>query len=508
MASLTGSVGGGEMKGKRHAISQEDKGDGHGKTAMLLSGCSPSPDIASSVTIIPEEGLESARACNGSAHVVAQGDEGRRCPISPASHPRRQKIRASPSPSSYVRAEVDGKPVVLSRYFPLPANASSVAIIPKKEVQRARAHKRTVSAQLVGDGEGDKRIGSSLTPTSHPSQKRKAPTPTPSSYVRARVDGETKVLSRYFPLPANASSVEVISKEEVKRAMAKKNKSPQLTAAEKMSNAYKRVGANNNWAPPRSSYNLLQENHYIDPWRVLIICMLLNKTSGKQVREVLRKLFCICPDAKSMAWDVDEEEIEEAITTLGLQKTRAKKMKRFSQEYLGHDWTHVTQLHGVGNPNALVIDSANYLHATREKVTILQEQPHLKGIINTIKFMPYDQSFFAACGCDHSVILWHDQSDSWKPNVLCKDIHSSAVTGVSGLEQRKFLLSVGLDKRVVAFDSTGKIKFKFQLKSKCLDILPNPLDFNLYMVHTGFLITMALSTLKCSMSYMTSSPAF
>ncbi|KAJ0969777.1 hypothetical protein J5N97_022654 [Dioscorea zingiberensis] len=348
MSSLTGSVGGGEMKGKRHAISQEDKGDGHGKTAMLFSGCSPSPDIASSLTIISEEGLESARVCNGSAHVVAQGDEGRRCPISPASHPRRQKIRASPLPSSYVRAEVDGKPVVLSRYFPLPANASSVAIIPKEEVLRARAHKRTVNAQLVGDGEGDKRIGSSLTPTSHPSRKRKAPTPTPSSYVRARIDGETKVLSRYFPLPANASSVEVISKEEVERAKAKKNKSPQLTAAEKMSNAYKRVGANNSWVPPRSSYNLLQENHYFDPWRVLIICMLLNKTGGKQVRKVLRKLFCICPDAKSMAWDVDEEEIEEAITTLGLQKTRAKKMKRFSQEYLEHDWTHVTQLHGVG----------------------------------------------------------------------------------------------------------------------------------------------------------------
>lgn len=49
-----------------------------------------------------------------------------------------------------------------------------------------------------------------------------------------------------------------------------------------------------------------------------------------------------------MAWKVDEEEIEEVIRNLGLQKTRAKKMKRFSQEYLGEDWTHVTQLHGVG----------------------------------------------------------------------------------------------------------------------------------------------------------------
>uniref|UniRef100_A0A0D3CTC3 HhH-GPD domain-containing protein n=1 Tax=Brassica oleracea var. oleracea TaxID=109376 RepID=A0A0D3CTC3_BRAOL len=57
--------------------------------------------------------------------------------------------------------------------------------------------------------------------------------------------------------------------------------------------------------------NLLQEDHWHDPWQVLVICMLLNKTCGAQ-------------------------------------KKRSKLIQRFSLEYLQESWTHVTQLHGVG----------------------------------------------------------------------------------------------------------------------------------------------------------------
>ncbi|KAH9697540.1 hypothetical protein KPL71_023648 [Citrus sinensis] len=62
---------------------------------------------------------------------------------------------------------------------------------------------------------------------------------------------------------------------------------------------------------------------------------------------VISDLFTLCPDAKT-ATEVDSEEIEKIISTLGLQKKRAPMIKRFSQEYLGESWTHVTQLHGVG----------------------------------------------------------------------------------------------------------------------------------------------------------------
>jgi hypothetical protein len=59
--------------------------------------------------------------------------------------------------------------------------------------------------------------------------------------------------------------------------------SPVLSTSEKLGEAYLRKSPDNMWKPPRSSYGLLQEDHAHDPWRVLVICMLLNRTSGLQV---------------------------------------------------------------------------------------------------------------------------------------------------------------------------------------------------------------------------------
>ncbi|KDP47061.1 hypothetical protein JCGZ_10788 [Jatropha curcas] len=120
-----------------------------------------------------------------------------------------------------------------------------------------------------------------------------------------------------------------------------------LTASEKRSEAYLRKTPDNTWKPPQSEHGLLQENHAHDPWRVLVICMLLNCTTGTQVRRVIEDLFTLCPSAEA-AINVMKEEIERIIEPLGLQKKRAVMIQRMSQEYLEDHWTHVTQLHGVG----------------------------------------------------------------------------------------------------------------------------------------------------------------
>lgn len=57
----------------------------------------------------------------------------------------------------------------------------------------------------------------------------------------------------------------------------------QLTDAEKRSEAYRRVPRDHIFRPPPSCHHLLQEMHSFDPWRVLVICMLLNVTTGNQV---------------------------------------------------------------------------------------------------------------------------------------------------------------------------------------------------------------------------------
>lgn len=119
-------------------------------------------------------------------------------------------------------------------------------------------------------------------------------------------------------------------------------------------------------------------------------------------------------------------------------------------------------------------------------MTFLPDKPHTKGIINNISFMPWSDACFVTGGSDHAVILWEDKDDSWKPKRVHKDFHSSAVMGVAGLQQRKTIISVGCDKRIIGFDlSAGRTEFKNLIDSKCMSVLANPCDFNLYMVQAG-----------------------
>ncbi|CAK8534928.1 unnamed protein product [Lathyrus sativus] len=117
--------------------------------------------------------------------------------------------------------------------------------------------------------------------------------------------------------------------------------------AERYKEAYKRKTPENNWLPPRSHWNLIQEDHFHDPWRVLVICMLLNRTTGAQTKKVIDEFFKLCPDAES-CMRVSREEIQEVIKTLGLQGKRSAMLQRLSCEYLSDSWTHVTELHSVG----------------------------------------------------------------------------------------------------------------------------------------------------------------
>uniref|UniRef100_A0A7N0T009 Uncharacterized protein n=1 Tax=Kalanchoe fedtschenkoi TaxID=63787 RepID=A0A7N0T009_KALFE len=122
------------------------------------------------------------------------------------------------------------------------------------------------------------------------------------------------------------------------------------------------------------------------------------------------------------------------------------------------------------------------------QVTFLNEKPHIKGTINTINFMPWEDACFATGGNDHAVVLWNDVNGGgkWTSKPIHRKLHSSSVMGVAGMKQKQIVMSAGADKRVIAFNVIAEqAEFTHQLDSKCLDILPNPRDFNLYMVQTG-----------------------
>lgn len=102
--------------------------------------------------------------------------------------------------------------------------------------------------------------------------------------------------------------------------------------------------------------------------------------------------------------------------------------------------------------------------------------------------MPWEEVCFVTGGSDHAVILWNEKGEenSWKPKSLHRNLHTSAVMGVAGMHHKPLVLSAGADKRIIGFDvKAGRTEYKLQTESKCMSVLPNPCDFNLFMVQTG-----------------------
>lgn len=120
----------------------------------------------------------------------------------------------------------------------------------------------------------------------------------------------------------------------------------------------------------------------------------------------------------------------------------------------------------------------------------LKDRPHSKGLINRIMFTPWDDPCFITGGCDHAVVLWREQQrerNAWKSRLLHKDLHSSSVMGVAGMRHNNLVLSCGDDRRLVGFDARAeKTTFQHKLDNRCTNLLPNPRDVNLVMVHTRY----------------------
>jgi methyl-CpG-binding domain protein 4 len=66
---------------------------------------------------------------------------------------------------------------------------------------------------------------------------------------------------------------------------------PCLTTPDMCSDKYRRLPLDQLVPPPRSPHKLLQEKYASDPWKVIVICILLNLTQGKQVSSSIICLF-------------------------------------------------------------------------------------------------------------------------------------------------------------------------------------------------------------------------
>lgn len=95
---------------------------------------------------------------------------------------------------------------------------------------------------------------------------------------------------------------------------------------------------------------LIQLKYRRSPWRLLVACVLLNRTRGSVAKPVIEELFRHWPTPKSLS-GADTDELTALIQPLGLQHQRAMSLVFLSRAYKQRRYTRaqVKRLAGVGD---------------------------------------------------------------------------------------------------------------------------------------------------------------
>lgn len=102
------------------------------------------------------------------------------------------------------------------------------------------------------------------------------------------------------------------------------------------------------WTPPRSPYDLLQEQIYDDPWKIFVCCIFCNLTKRRTSEPYFWETIKRWPTPKALA-NADEQELLNLIAPLGLSERRMRALKRMSDDYINLDWKDDPKcLYGIG----------------------------------------------------------------------------------------------------------------------------------------------------------------
>jgi methyl-CpG-binding domain protein 4 len=102
------------------------------------------------------------------------------------------------------------------------------------------------------------------------------------------------------------------------------------------------------WIPPKSPYNLIQEQLWEDPWKIFVACIFCNLTKRVHAEPYMWKFFETYP-SPSAAAIANHSDIQKMIQPLGLSERRSKALVRMSGDYLHKDWQdNPDVLYGIG----------------------------------------------------------------------------------------------------------------------------------------------------------------
>lgn len=82
-----------------------------------------------------------------------------------------------------------------------------------------------------------------------------------------------------------------------------------------------------------SEPQLLQLQYRDQPWKVLVACILLNRTTRAQVDGVIEDLFLDYPTPEALS-EAREDELRDLLYTLGMARTRARRLIAFAEDWL------------------------------------------------------------------------------------------------------------------------------------------------------------------------------
>jgi methyl-CpG-binding domain protein 4 len=158
-----------------------------------------------------------------------------------------------------------------------------------------------------------------------------APPPT----KRRRSTRNLETVSPYFPTPPLTQEVAV----PVKQTRVRKNAttSPYFSGAspEKKGRVPKGISAIP-WPPfTASKFGLIQEELAEKPFHLLIATVFLNKTKGSVAKPILWQFLDLYPTPEILS-NASQDDIEELIRPLGLQRTRAERLIKMGKEWIAN----------------------------------------------------------------------------------------------------------------------------------------------------------------------------
>jgi methyl-CpG-binding domain protein 4 len=101
------------------------------------------------------------------------------------------------------------------------------------------------------------------------------------------------------------------------------------------------------FVPPSSPYDLVQEQLYREPWKLLIATIFLNRTTGTAAKPVLWEFLRLYPSPE-LAVKADTRDLASLLNPLGLHEKRAQIILKFTEQYMAGDWQYPIELYGIG----------------------------------------------------------------------------------------------------------------------------------------------------------------